>query len=116
MLCNYIVHRKGNINNWFWWGFFFGFIALIVAWCQKDYSYKQHDKDTNGFSNSEDKEKRDKEILKSGGWKCYDCGCVNKKQIMKCIGCNTDKTVSDNKYKEAAIQRLEEAKKKKTLE
>lgn len=27
----YIIRNKGYTTNWFWWGFFFGGIALIVA-------------------------------------------------------------------------------------
>lgn len=26
-----VINNKGYDENWFWWGFFFGFIALIVA-------------------------------------------------------------------------------------
>lgn len=36
-----VIENKGYDDNWFWWGFFFGIIALIVA-CAKpqniDYS------------------------------------------------------------------------------
>lgn len=28
---NKIVENKGYDENWFWWGFFFGLIALLVA-------------------------------------------------------------------------------------
>jgi len=28
---NAIVKNRGYSENWFWWGFFFGFIAMIVA-------------------------------------------------------------------------------------
>ena len=26
-----VIQNRGYDENWFWWGFFFGFIALIVA-------------------------------------------------------------------------------------
>ena len=26
-----VIYNKGYSDNWFWWGFFFGFIAFIVA-------------------------------------------------------------------------------------
>ena len=26
-----IIENKGYDDNWFWWGFFFGFFAMIVA-------------------------------------------------------------------------------------
>ena len=28
---NAIIHNKGYDENWFWWGFFFSIIAVIVA-------------------------------------------------------------------------------------
>ena len=28
---NAIIKNRGYSENWFWWGFFFGFIAMIVA-------------------------------------------------------------------------------------
>ncbi len=33
---NAVVQNKGYDENWFWWGFFFGFIALIVALTKPD--------------------------------------------------------------------------------
>lgn len=30
-MCQHIIKGKGYEKNWFWWGFFFGIIALIVA-------------------------------------------------------------------------------------
>lgn len=31
ILVNKVIENKGYQENWFWWGFFFGFFALIVA-------------------------------------------------------------------------------------
>lgn len=31
-----VIENKGYTENWFWWGFFFGFIALIVALTKPD--------------------------------------------------------------------------------
>lgn len=31
-----IVENKGYRENWFWWGFFFGIIALLVALTKPD--------------------------------------------------------------------------------
>ena len=30
-ITNMILRNKGYNDNWFWWGFFFGFLATIVA-------------------------------------------------------------------------------------
>ena len=29
--CRKVVNNKGYTEDWFWWGFFFGIIALLVA-------------------------------------------------------------------------------------
>lgn len=60
-----------------------------------------------------EQEKKDKLILQDGGWKCYFCGCVNRKLTINCEKCDMGKYESEDKYKEDAIRRLEEAKKKK---
>ena len=33
---NKIIENKGYKENWFWWGFFFSFLALIVALTKPD--------------------------------------------------------------------------------
>lgn len=30
-ITQYIIKNKGYTTNWFWWGFFFGAIAVVVA-------------------------------------------------------------------------------------
>lgn len=60
-----------------------------------------------------EQEKKDKEIMKDGGWKCYSCGYVNRKLTINCEKCAMGKYESDDRYKEDAICRLEEARKKK---
>jgi len=35
-----IIRNKGYQENWFWWGFFFGLIAVIVALSKPDISNK----------------------------------------------------------------------------
>lgn len=31
LLTQWIIRNKGYTTNWFWWGFFFGIFAVIVA-------------------------------------------------------------------------------------
>lgn len=38
---NKVVKNKGYDENWFWWGFFFGIIALIVALTKPQNIYNQ---------------------------------------------------------------------------
>lgn len=39
---NKIVKNRGYDENWFWWGFFFGLIALIVALTKPQSTYGQY--------------------------------------------------------------------------
>ena len=34
---NAIISNKGYDENWFWWGFFFGLIAMLVALSKPEY-------------------------------------------------------------------------------
>lgn len=45
IVCNKVIENKGYDENWFWWGFFFGFIAFIVALTKSDnhHYYEQVD-------------------------------------------------------------------------
>lgn len=61
----------------------------------------------------DEQEKHDRLIMRDGGWKCYSCGCVNRKLTINCEKCGMGKYESEDRYKEDAFRRLEEAKKKK---
>ena len=39
---NKVVKNRGYDENWFWWGFFFGLIALIVALTKPQNTYGQY--------------------------------------------------------------------------
>lgn len=62
---NKVVKNRGYDENWFWWGFFFGLIALIVALTkpQKVYdSNKQVESNNDKF----DEVKKYKDLMDSG--------------------------------------------------
>lgn len=91
VVVNKVIENRGYRENWFWWGFFFGFFALIVAFTRpqnlrtaddgfatgKDYVFR-------GFGNTE----KSDEI--PGAWKCQNCGKVNAGYVGTC-GCGCDK-------------------------
>lgn len=73
-----IIENKGYHENWFWWGFFFGIIALVVASAKPQvYDY------TTYSSKSADQH------LAAGGWKCT-CGKVHASYVSSC-SCGKDK-------------------------
>lgn len=47
-----IIENKGYSENWFWWGFFFGAIALIVALTKPDVRQNSRPASPNTYYNS----------------------------------------------------------------
>lgn len=76
---NYVLENKGYNENWFWWGFFFGLIALIVALTKPDihssYKGRYHEEIARSI--------RENDLLRAGGWKCT-CGSVNANYVSTC--------------------------------
>lgn len=97
---NAVIRNKGYDENWFWWGFFFGFIAVLVALSKPQVSYDEE------VADHEAEKAREQAILSSNGWKCSKCGRVNPSYTGTC-SCGTSKMQS-----EALLRRREEEKRK----
>ena len=120
-----VITNKGYTENWFWWGFFFGLIALIVA-CAKpqniDYSsfIRQPSQSTptnhqssygNNLSDTTNKVHND-QLLANGGWKC-SCGRMHASYISTC-SCGRSKhevQAAEHKKKQEEAKIQEELKK-----
>lgn len=72
-----VVYNKGYEENWFWWGFFFGFIALLVA-LSKPQLYS-----TGPLSLQLAREAEERRTMEAGGWKCV-CGRLNPSYTGTC--------------------------------
>lgn len=120
-----VIQNKGYDENWFWWGFFFGFIALIVACARpQNVSYTANNLQStpNNYSNysntynsnlnkAADKAYKD-QILSSGGWKCI-CGRVNPHYTFTCTcGKSKNEVLSIQKKQKAEL----ESSKKQTVD
>ena len=68
-----VVDNKGYYENWFWWGFFFGILALIVALTKPDNNYSRFMND-RFYDKAPRDEKYDIGLIQKGGWKCNNCG------------------------------------------
>ena len=110
---NAVIHGKGYDENWFWWGFFFGFIALIVAACKPEnrsgyQSYSQDSNDPYSYfqNNSADaaysRNIQTKKILDQGGWMC-SCGRLNESYIGTCA-CGRSKSDVENTASNPYVQ------------
>lgn len=76
-----VIDNKGYSDNWFWWGFFFGFFATIIAatkpQCHSDYETP------TWTNNSSNQNSPDRSMMASGGWIC-SCGRTNPSYTGTC--------------------------------
>lgn len=92
---NKVVENKGYQEDWFWWGFFFGFLALIVALTKPD-SPRVSDNgssylgDTSSIVGKGFGTGRKADYTK-GEWRCTHCGAVNASYVGTC-SCGWDKS------------------------
>ena len=119
-----VIENKGYDDNWFWWGFFFGLIALIVA-CAKpqniDYTaydskpakptYTSHPSSYGSTLGKAADQARTKEILASGGWKCV-CGKAHAAYVSSCSCGRNKHEVLDARYKQKQEEEKQQAAKK----
>lgn len=87
-----IIENKGYDESWFWWGFFFGFIALLVA-LSKPENYR-----TQMVTSSEHpllRKSTETDTMNNGGWRCYYCNSLNASIVTSCA-CGKNK--EDTEY------------------
>lgn len=103
-----VIENKGYTENWFWWGFFFGFIALIVA-CAKPENrrYTSYDVPSNNLHLS-DYSSSSSCKMNPGDWKCK-CGRVNASYVSSCTCGKSKRDI------EVENARIEEEKKAQNL-
>lgn len=94
-----IVENKGYHENWFWWGFFFGILALLVALTKPDRSmqgrYYQSDSYLNDMEPVHGSYREFRGTGNMGrisdvpdGWRCPRCDTVNAGYVGTCrCGC-----------------------------
>lgn len=73
---NAVVNNKGYEENWFWWGFLFGFLALIVALAKPEPQYQSETFESNFRTGSE--------RIKTGTWRCPSCSKTNQSRTALC--------------------------------
>ena len=100
-----IVSNRGYDENWFWWGFFFGLIAMLVALskpeCRVVYAEQPYN-DTGKSSRSVSDPDND--------WKCT-CGRVNSKYVGTCACGKTREEIKNiEAEKQSEAQRQENLK------
>ena len=89
-----IINNKGYDENWFWWGFFFGFIATIVAACKPE-NHQHYDYMTSSVLSKTTEEIRKNDIINKGGWQCTRCRRTNPNYTGTC-SCGMTKSMNDS--------------------
>ena len=97
-----IIDNKGYSENWFWWGFFFGPIVLLVALLKPDMRTAYPT-----AAAAQPSHNLDNKMLEAGGWKCT-CGKVNPSYTATCTCGTTKKEIQD-------LEKLEKIKSYKEL-
>lgn len=106
-----IIENKGYYENWFWWGFFFGFIALLVALTKEDAPQYTIQTSNHGQVETEtlirkpNRDLTDEEyvIIKQGGWQCDNCGKVMQSYVGTCSCGKTRNRPNNNKAVEKSM-------------
>lgn len=82
-----VIENKGYDENWFWWGFFFGLFAFIVALTKPDINAMRAVSNVSNAGWLRRLEDEKKNMLpgemKNGSWKCV-CGDVNPQHTGTC--------------------------------
>lgn len=98
-----VIDNKGYDENWFWWGFFFGLIALLVALSKPEAC------PTGVLSPQLAQEAEEQRLLEADGWEC-SCGRVNPSYTGTCA---CGKSKRDVLEAQAKAQREKEAAREK---
>ena len=101
-ITNAIISGKGYDENWFWWGFFFGFFAVLVALIKPRYERPMYYGDATHLTYAADRYAEPNSYARIGnvqhsipanGWKCNKCGRGNASYVGTC-GCGNTKTAN----------------------
>lgn len=104
-----VIYGKGYKDNWFFWGFFFGVIAFIVACCKQE--YPKSDNYYYSYKDNLDFLKGGNKINSQSSWVCGKCGTINESYTGTCrCGRTKDENIRMAKEKEAQRKLDEERK------
>ena len=106
-VANLVIHNKGYDENWFWWGFFFSFIAVIIAATKPENRTWNHEptSDSEGYSfgsnygHSNLFHDTSSTARQEGMWECAWCHKMSNNYVGTC-SCGKTKTESDAKRQE----------------
>lgn len=83
VLANKLIRDKGYRENWFWWGFFFGPIAVAIACMKPAAKRASAARSWKADQNRVRQRLLNEKLLEEGGWAC-SCGRVNAHYVTTC--------------------------------
>ncbi len=113
---NAVISNKGYSENWFWWGFFFGVIAFLVALTKPDVRMSTVENnntytDTINFLQGVESE-RHRQL--DGAWLCEKCNAMNPSYVGTC-GCGITKIENDQLKKQKAEKQAKKIQEEKEV-
>lgn len=81
---NKVIENKGYSENWFWWGFFGGLIALIVALTKPDCNRYSYSGKEESFYHASPHNQDQAQAMSGEGWICSRCGKENGTYMAIC--------------------------------
>lgn len=110
-----IVENKGYYENWFWWGFFFGIIAVLVALSKpQSHAYDAGNVDRLTYVADtymiERNGQQDSKVVTSGKWKCHFCNRINESYTGTCV-CGRSKSDTENFAKQREEEQMQQSRK-----
>ena len=90
-----INRNKGYWTNGFWWGFWLGWIGLIVVLCKSDNNYVYYSSSVDKhFPADQPHPAIASQPVPAGGWRCT-CGRVHAAYVTSCTCGNSKISTSD---------------------
>ncbi|MBR5248217.1 MAG: SHOCT domain-containing protein [Lachnospiraceae bacterium] len=100
-----IIENKGYSENWFWWGFFFGIIAMLVALSKP--AVPAYDFSDIGLFSEEKNKTYVRSMVETGGWQCHFCNRANPSYTGTCAcGRTKEDTLA---FEAAKIEQMKKA-------
>lgn len=103
-----INESKGYYGG-FWWGFFLGWLGVIVILCKHDntrsyYRESEADRALSSYA----AEKSPQRLVREDDWRCPECKRINASYVTTCI-CGTPKNYKKEKVQNASNEKLKSA-------